>query len=68
MAPMSRLRRMVLCDIHLNPVKAGWVAQPEDWKWSSVHDYAGTWQAPEGPGNPIPVDRIPLPTDPQTRI
>jgi len=28
--------------IHLNPVKARLVNRPEDWPWSSVHDYAGT--------------------------
>jgi len=28
--------------IHLNPVKAGLVARPEDWAWSSVHDYTGS--------------------------
>jgi len=27
--------------IHFNPVKAGWVDRPEDWAWSSVHDYTG---------------------------
>ena len=54
--------------IHLNPVKAGLVQRPEDWKWSSVHDYTGTLQAPAGAGSPIPVDRIALPADPRTRI
>jgi REP-associated tyrosine transposase len=54
--------------IHLNPVKAGLVARPEDWKWSSVQDYTGTLQAPAGEGSPIPVDRIMLPADPRTRI
>jgi hypothetical protein len=27
--------------LHLSPVKAGWVSRPEDWSWSSVHDYTG---------------------------
>jgi hypothetical protein len=27
--------------IHLNPVKEGFVSQPEDWLYSSVRDYAG---------------------------
>ena len=54
--------------IHLNPVKAGLVPRPQDWKWSSVHDYTGTVQAPAGAGSPIPVDRIMLPADPRTRI
>ena len=54
--------------IHLNPVKAGFVQRPDDWKWSSVHDYTGTLRAPAGAGSPIPVDRITLPADPRTRI
>ena len=54
--------------IHFNPVKAGLVGRPEDWKWSSVHDDTGTVQAPAGAGSPIPVDRINLPADPRTRI
>ena len=54
--------------IHLNPVRAGLVQRPDDWKWSSVHDYTGTLRAPAGAGSPIPVDRINLPTDPRTRI
>jgi putative transposase len=54
--------------IHLNPVKAGLVQRPDDWKWSSARDYTGTVQEPEGEGSPIPVDRINLPADPRTRI
>jgi len=27
--------------IHYNPVKAGYVANPEDWLWSSAGNYAG---------------------------
>ena len=54
--------------IHLNPVRAGLVTRPQNWKWSSVHDYTGTLEAPAGPGSPIPVDRIVLPADPRTRL
>jgi len=54
--------------IHLNPVKAGLVQRPADWKWSSVHDYTGTLQGPAGVGSPIPVNRVLLPADPGTRI
>lgn len=28
--------------IHYNPVKAGWVLQPEHWRYSSAIDYSGT--------------------------
>jgi putative transposase len=51
--------------VHLNPVRAG---RPEDWKWSSVHDYTGSVRTPAGEGSPIPVDRIDLPADPRARI
>ena len=54
--------------IHLNPVNAGLVRRPEDWRWSSVHDYTGTWRGPSGSGSPLPVDRIMLPADQHTRI
>jgi putative transposase len=27
--------------IHSNPVEAGFVAEPEHWKYSSAMDYAG---------------------------
>jgi putative transposase len=27
--------------IHLNPVRAGLVGQPQDWRWSSFNEYAG---------------------------
>ncbi len=54
--------------IHLNPVKAGWVERPEDWPWSSVHDYIGAvQQAPITPSG-LSVDRVLLPADECTRI
>ena len=54
--------------IHWNPAKAGLVKRPEDWKWSSVHDYSGSLDAPSGKGSPIPVDRVLLPADERARI
>jgi putative transposase len=30
--------------IHLNPVRAGFVCEPEHWRWSSAHDYSGGTQ------------------------
>jgi putative transposase len=30
--------------IHLNPVKAGFVVKPEDWEFSSYHEYTGIRQ------------------------
>ena len=54
--------------IHFNPVKAGLVKRPEDWKWSSVHAYTGSTKAPRGKGSPIPVERIMMPADERRRI
>ena len=54
--------------IHLNPVKAGLAARPEDWKWSRVHDFTGSARAPKGTASPIPVDRIFMPSDERTPI
>ena len=34
--------RSVLTYIHNNPVRAGIVAQPKDYRWSSFHNYAGS--------------------------
>jgi putative transposase len=30
--------------IHNNPVEAGFVCEPQHWKWSSAHDYCGGTQ------------------------
>ena len=55
-------------DIHRNPMKTGLAKRPEDWPWSSVHDYAGNLtDAPVTPSG-LSVDRVLLPTDPRTRI
>jgi putative transposase len=43
--------------IHCNPVRRGLVSRPEDWKWSSHCDYAGTRE----PEWPLPIDRGSLP-------
>jgi hypothetical protein len=49
--------------IYLNPVKAGLAKRPEDWPWSSVHDYAGNFtDAPATPSG-LSVDRALFPVD-----
>ena len=54
--------------IHLNPVKAGLVSRPEDWVWSSVHDYTGVVNDPPVTPSGRSADRVLLPTAPPTRI
>ncbi|HBQ86342.1 MAG TPA: transposase [Syntrophomonas sp.] len=34
--------------IHNNPVKAGIVQEPREYRWSSIHAYYGTWEYPYG--------------------
>ena len=58
--------------IHLNPVKAGLVSRPEEWPWSSEHDYS---VAAFGAARPIArnntalvIDLVELPMDPLARI
>ncbi len=42
--------------------------QPEDWLWSSIHDYnCGVKRAPLIPTD-LSIDRFLLPADEQTRI
>ena len=54
--------------IHLNPVKAGLVTRPEDWPWSSVHDYTGSVNRVPATPSGLSVDRVLLPADEHTRI
>jgi putative transposase len=54
--------------IHLNPVKAGLVAHPEDWPWSSVHDYTGNLNDRPATPSGLSVDRVLLPGDQNARI
>lgn len=54
--------------IHLNPVKAGLVSRPEDWAWSSVHDYRGGTDRPVAATSILAIDRVALPADERTRI
>jgi putative transposase len=54
--------------IHMNPVRRGLVAKPEDWFWSSVREYSGSLQD-EATRHPfLPIDRVLLPSDERTRI
>jgi putative transposase len=54
--------------IHLNPVKAGLASRPEEWPWSSVHDYTGSVQRPAATPSGLAIDRVLLPADGRTRI
>jgi putative transposase len=54
--------------IHLNPVRRGLVNRAEDWKWSSLHEYAGVSAEEQERRCGLTIDRVRLPADENTRI
>ena len=48
--------------IHMNPVRRKLVHSPEQWPWSSIHDYNGSCTSV------LPIDRISLPLDSKTKL
>ena len=54
--------------IHRNPVRRGLVARPEDWRWSSVHEYGPRGSVPPLGWPPLRIDRVRIPADPKARI
>ena len=54
--------------IHLNPVKAGLVRRPQDWRWSSFNEYSGMSAAEQERRCGLTIDRVRMPSDPRTRI
>ena len=54
--------------IHLNPVRRGLVKKPEDWKWSSMREYAEVGGEDQERFCALRIDRFPLPIDLHTCI
>jgi len=54
--------------IHLNPVKAGLVRRPQDWRWSSFNEYSGVSADEQKRRCGLIIDRVRMPSDPRTRI
>jgi len=54
--------------IHLNPVRRGLVKRAEEWKWSSMPDYAGVSAEEQERRCGLRIDRVCLPADANTRI
>jgi putative transposase len=54
--------------IHLNPLRRGLVKRPEDWKWSSVHEYAFPALPEARHQPPLRIDRVRIPADERARI
>ena len=54
--------------IHLNPVRRALVGDTRDWKWSSVHEYAGVSGEEQVRRCGLRIDRVRLPANENTRI
>ncbi len=54
--------------IHLNPVRRGLVRTPQEWKWSSVHEYSGARGEEQKRRCGLCIDRPRLPADERARI
>jgi putative transposase len=54
--------------LHLNPVRRGLVLRPQDWRWSSMREYAGGDAAEQERRCGLTIDRVPLPAEPKARI
>jgi hypothetical protein len=54
--------------IHWNPVRRTLVKRPEDWKWSSVHEYAALSAEEQERRCGLRIDRISLPVDQNAAI
>ena len=54
--------------IHMNPVRAGLVSRPPDWKWSSFNEYAGMSAGEQKQRCGLTIDRVRIPSDPGTPI
>ena len=54
--------------IHLNPVRAGLVGHPQDWRWSSFNEYAGMRPEEHVTDGRLTIDRVTIPADPRTRL
>lgn len=54
--------------IHMNPVRASLVGRPQDWRWSSFSEYAGTTSDEQKQRCGLVIDRVRMPSDPRTRI
>jgi hypothetical protein len=54
--------------IHWNPLRRGLVKRPEDWKWSSVHEYAFAALPEARHQPPLRIDGVRIPADERARI
>jgi len=62
------LQRRKVGYIPMNPVRAGLAARPQDWRWPSFNEYAGTSAEEQGQHRSLIIDRVRMPADPRTPI
>ena len=51
-----------------NPLRRGLLKRPEDWKWSSVREYAFPALPEARHQPPLRIDRVRIPSDERARI
>ena len=54
--------------LHRNPVRAGLVSRPEDWRWSSYNEHAEMSAEEQNERCGLIVDRARIPFGPRARI
>ncbi len=54
--------------LHRNPVRRGLVTRPEEWTWSSYHEYAGVSAVEQEQRCGLAIDRVRLAADEAARI
>ena len=54
--------------IHLNPVRRGLVAKPDNWTWSSFAEYSGVAAEGQKRRCGLAIDRVQLPAEGKARI
>jgi hypothetical protein len=66
--PSTERGHCTLFTCHHNPVRAGLVSRPEDWRWSSYNEYAGMSADEQNERCGLIVGRVRMPSDPRARI
>ncbi len=52
--------------IHMNPLRAGLVSRPQEWRWSSFNEYAGTTSDEQKQRCGLAIERVRMPLEPES--
>src|SRR5208337_4080501 len=66
--PLTERGHCTLFACHHNPVRAGLVSRPEDWRWSSYNEDAGMSADEQNERCGLTVDRVRMPSEARARI